>query len=379
MFGDWDVRQGLAAQGLDLAGHYIGEAAANSRGINGEGVDYAQQLDAEAAIDLGRLASWAGTIGRITLSQREGGNTAVHTGSQLLYQEIYGQGQNFRLDEFTVEHVTADRELAWKLGFYPMGNDFSTMPYATNFTTPAICGHPLSLVYDSAWQDSPTGKWGAGLKLYPAEGLYLQGAAFVANPHGTGRTEGFKLDFDGATGAIFPLELGYAYGLPGGIGGTYKAGAYFDTSHAADVADPRREVHGRSGIYLEAAQQLFRIAGSERGLGLLLEYTRGDLDTARYTAYAEAALSYRGLVACRADDSLNLGWVEATINRRLREYQIQSGKPGQTNEQIAELNYTIQVTPSLVLRPGAQYDVRPGALEGRPSTWVADLHVQVAF
>jgi porin len=67
---------------------------------------------------------------------------------------------------------------------------------------------------------------------------------------------------------------------------------------------------------------------------------------------------------------LSLGWVRTDINPRFQFQEATSGLPIQTNEQLVEFNYTMQVNPSLTFRPGVQYDIRPGATSTHPNTWV---------
>ena len=53
--------------------------------------------------------------------------------------------------------------------------------------------------------------------------------------------------------------------------------------------------------------------------------------------------------------------------------------PIQTSEQLVELNYAFQLTPSLFFRPGVQYDIRPGATSTHPNTWVFAFHIQLTL
>ena len=58
---------------------------------------------------------------------------------------------------------------------------------------------------------------------------------------------------------IAPIEIAYQLGKnPEDYGGTYKIGAYYDTSAAPNLADPAVFDQGRQGLYLEAAQQIFK-------------------------------------------------------------------------------------------------------------------------
>jgi porin len=382
MFGDLPFRQRLHDQGIDLTAHYISETMSNTAGYKGTGTGYAQQVDFGTSFDLAKLGVWSGAVARFAMSDRAGRSTAAdHTGSYFAYQEIFGQGQNFRFDEISIEKTLPAQALAAKIGFYPLGNDFATLPYVCNFINVAFCGHPQSLPVNSGWSDAPAGRWGGRIKWLITDDVTLQAGVFDVNPLVTRRQDGFKLDLNGSTGAIVPIELGYQIGKnPSDYGGTYKIGAYYDSSAAADLANPHETDAGRYGLYIEAAQQVFKTGPDLRnGLAVFAIYTISDQNTAKFKDYAEAGAAYRGLIPGRDLDLVSLGYVRADINSRFQFQLASAGQPVQTSEQLVEFNYTIQVTPSLTFRPDVQYDIRPGALASRPDTWVFGFQVKVTL
>jgi porin len=271
MFGELPFRKELAAKGIDMVAHYISETMSNTRGINGTGTAYAQQVDFGFGFDLDKLGVWSDAVARFAMTDRAGRSLAAdRTGAYFAYQEIFGQGQNLRFNEITVEKYFLQKDLGLKVGFYPMGNDFSTLPYVCNFTNVAFCGHPQSEPVNSGWSDAPAGRWGGRLRYHITDELQLQGGVYDVNPRYTRRQDGFKLNFAGNTGMIAPIELGYQLGKnPEEYGGTYKIGGYYDTSAAADLANPAVFDLGRQGLYLEAAQQIYKWGpGPRSGLAL---------------------------------------------------------------------------------------------------------------
>lgn len=383
LFGDLPVRQALAARGITFSAHYISETMSNTRGVKGTSTDYAQQVDFGFAFDLGKLGVLPDAIATFAMTDRAGRSLAAdRTGSYFAYQEIFGQGQNFRFNQITLEKFLLDKNLSLKAGFYPMGNDFATLPYVCNFTNVAFCGHPQSLPVDSGWSDAPAGRWGGRVKYRITDALDLQTGVFDVNPLMTLKQNGFKLDLHGSTGMIVPVEIGYQLGRnPADYGGTYKIGAYYDSSAAADLANPAEFDQGREGLYLEAAQQIYKWGpGLRNGLALFGILTVSDQNTAKFKRYYEAGASSRGVFPSRPLDILSLGWVRADINPRFQFHLAEAGLPIQTNEQLIELNYGVQVTPSLLFRPGVQYDIRPGATSAHhPNTWVFGFHIQLTL
>lgn len=77
--------------------------------------------------------------------------------------------------------------------------------------------------------------------------------------------------------------------------------------------------------------------------------------------------------------SLSIGWSKIDINPRFQFALAKAGQPIQTSEQIIELDYAFQLTPSLFFRPGIQYDIRPGGTSTHPNTWIFDFHIQLTL
>jgi len=126
-------RKELSEQGIDFIGHYISQTASNTAGIHGTGTAYAQQVDFGVGFDLGKLGIWPDAIARYAMTDRAGVNLTNRTGGYFPYQSIFGQGQNLRFNEISVEKFLDEKRLALKVGFYPMGNDFAVLPYLCNF------------------------------------------------------------------------------------------------------------------------------------------------------------------------------------------------------------------------------------------------------
>ncbi len=145
LFGDLPVRKELSEEGIDFIAHYISQTASNTRGIHGTGTAYAQQVDFGLSFDLDKLGIWRDAVARYAMTERAGNNLTNLTGGYFPYQSIFGQGQNVRFNEISVEKYLLAKELAVKAGFYPMGNDFGQLPYLCNFINDALCGHPITL------------------------------------------------------------------------------------------------------------------------------------------------------------------------------------------------------------------------------------------
>ena len=118
---------------------------------------------------------------------------------------------------------------------------------------------------------------------------------------------------------------------------------------------------------------------ARNGLAIFGIFTDSDQNTAKFKHYYEAGAASRGVLPNRPLDILSLGWVRTDINPRLQFQEATSGSQIQTNEQLVELSYTVQVNSSLIFKPDAQYDIRPGAISTRPNTWVFGFQIKLTL
>lgn len=381
LFQNWALREHLIERGIIFIAQFIGEPAESDRGYRGSGWAYAQDLGFGAVLNLGKLGWIDHGVMRIFFSDWTG--TAIqqeYTGAYIQDQAYWGQGETWRLDEVSYERYLTGT-LDFKGGFYSMGNDFGGLPYVCNFNNNGTCGHPLGLLYGSGWLDTPTGAWGARLKWHEASGWYAQAGTYDVTPDRKLHGEGFELGFKNTTGAILPLEVGYVHGTaPEDYPGTYKIGAYYDSSTVSEVGAPNHRIAGRSGTYIEGAQQIWKSGpGSLQGLAVFAVATLSDPQTALLRTSYEAGMSWRDPLPGRHDDIMSFAWVEATINPRARRLEESLGNPVQTNEQLFEVNYGCQALPSLLIRPALQYAVRPGGYATRPNTFVFSGQVRLTL
>jgi porin len=381
LFGDLAFRKELSEKGIDFIAHYISQTASNTAGIHGTGTAYADQVDFGLSFDLDKLGIWPDAVARYAMTERAGVNLSDRTGSYVPYQSIFGQGQNVRFNEITVEKFLDEKQVAVKVGFYPMGNDFAVLPYLCNFTNDELCGHPITLFGNSGWADGPAGRWTGRIKYHVTDELQIQAAAVDSNPLYTMRQDGFKLNFTGNTGVIAPAELKYQVGkVPEDYGGTYNLGGYYDSSARPDLANPKTFTDGLFGFYFEAAQQIIKWGPENtNGLAIFGVFTVSDQNTAKYKNAYDAGIASRGVFPDRELDILSIGWSGIYINPRFQFRLAETGQPIQTSEQIVELNYAFQLTPSLFFRPGIQYDIRPGGTSTHPNTWIFDFHIQLTL
>ena len=381
LFDSWAWRRALEDKGVSLLVDFIAEPAVNAVGYKGAGWTYAQEVDFGAVIDLKKLGWGDDGAVKILFSDRVGETVQRYTGAYIQDQPYWGQGQNFRLDEISYTRSFLNDRLSLKAGFYSMGDDFGGLSYVCNYNNNGNCGHPLGLLYDSGWVDSPTGNWGGRLKWTDPGGWYVVSGVYDVTPKRKSAGEGFDLGFAHTTGVIVPVEFGYVRGgAPADYPGIYKAGFYYDSSAVTDLEAPTRTVRGREGGYIQFAQQIWKTRpGQIQGISVFGVATFGDPQTGLFTTSYEAGATWRGLIPGRKDDYASVSWVQLNVNSAVGRLQALAGKPVQTDEQLFELNYGVQAAPWLLVRPALQYVTRPGAYSDRPDTFVFSMHLQATF
>lgn len=364
LLGDWNgTRRRLEDAGIDFQFGYTGEFASNPIGGIDSKVQYADQYTLGATFDLDRLFDLPDAKFQITLTQRTGRNLSedARLGTLQEVQEIYGRGQTIRLTDFWYEQTYFNGIFDWKIGRMPVNEDFASFP--CDFQNLTFCGSdPGNLVGDYIY-NWPISQWGSRFKLNIEEIGYLQLGVYDANPKYLGVDDQvLPVFFSHSTGALIPVEIGWTprFGknqLPG----SYKFGAWYDTSSAADVLEdvngnpfeltglPARRHQGRYGAYLSIQQQV------TENLGLFLNAVAADKRTSVTDRQVAVGLTYKGLFDARPEDDLGFAMGTTHINDRL----LNATNRG-NSEYAFELYYTFRPRPGLLFRPNLQYVHRPG-------------------
>ncbi|WP_313642726.1 carbohydrate porin [Stenotrophomonas sp.] len=238
--------------------------------------------------------------------------------------------------------------------------------------------------------------WGARIKVWPTERLYVSTGVYHNNPDGGERSKAWDFSLD-HKGNFIPLELGWVTGEKDGLDGLYAVGAYHNTAQTPDVrtdvygssagltGDPFLLHNGRAEGYVMAHQRLTReIPGSERGLTVGGIAGIGDHATARFRKFFIVGFVYQG-IGKRNGDFVSFIASGARTNPRLTRYQRDRNlfAPGstivQTSENILELDYGVRLAPWLLLRSNLQYIMHPGGNNDSPDVLVVGLSTSTSF
>ena len=401
--GTWGgARTKLEKSGVNLGVDYTAETAYNAAGGSKDLVDYTDQWAFTGDFDLDRLLALHDAEFKLAITKRNGQNLSddADLGTLQQVQEVFGRGQTWRLTQLWYDQKYFSKFVDWKIGRLTAGEDFASFDCA--FQNLTFCGsQPGNLVGDY-WFNWPVSQWATRLKFNFAGDISFQAGAYETNPHFLNTTDAMLPLFpSGATGVRVPVELGWSPHLgKDQLTGSYKIGAWYDSSTADDVFDdknhdpavvtglsPARR-HGRYGVYANFEQQVLRFDANDasRGLSFFLNGTFADKRTATLDNQVAVGLVTTGLFDARPDDEIGFAVGRTHVNENVAhgERLQNEDAPGspvdvQHSEYALELYYGLQATGWFMARPNIQFIADPGGTSHNKDVVVIGLKTDLKF
>jgi porin len=388
LLGDWGgARTRLQNQGIDSQFGYTGEFAYNATGGIKSEATYTDQYSAGMTLDLNRLIGIPDAQFQATITERTGRNLSddAQLGTLQQVQEVFGRGQTIRLTDFWYEQKYADGLIDWKVGRMPFSEDFAA--FSCDFQNLMFCGSaPGNIVGNYIW-DAPISQWATRVKLALNGFGYFQVGIYDVNPKYLGvQDQVLPVFFPGSTGALVPVELAW---LPkfgnDALSGSYKFGAWYDTSTADDVVDdingnpftltglPPLQRRGRYGGYINFQQQM------TSSLSLFLNVVMADRRTATIDRQIAGGLIYTGPLSWRPNDDVALAVGTTHVNSRMANVETLQNTEGLGSEYTFEVDYTFRPDNGLLFRPNIQYVHHPGGTSQNHDVLVFGLKTSANF
>lgn len=155
-------------------------------------------------------------------------------------------------------------------------------------------------------------------------------------------------------------EAAYGYKL-GALPGTVKGGGWV---HFGDFEGVRNGniIDGNYGFYGIVDQLIYRLPGDEdKGVGFFGRLIGSPSDRNTVDFYAEAGLTFSGLVSARPDDILGIAFAYTNISSDASGADIDAGLDViRDYEALVEISYTAQLATGWTLQPDFQYIWNPG-------------------
>lgn len=400
LFGDWGgLRTRLLDDGINFSVGYVSETASNVQGGSKTGVRYTDQYTFGSTFDLQKLLGLNNASFQITITDRNGRNLSSdeHLDSLQQVQEVFGRGQTWRITQFWYDQTYFNNALDVKLGRLTVGEDSAT--FSCQFMNLTFCGAPPGNLVGSYWFNWPVSQWGGRVKVNAPAFGYFQIAAYEVNPSYLSRTYAFNLgDPPGATGALIPAEIAWlpTFG-PAKLPGSYKLGAWYNTSRTADPVDNAQgqllaiaggqplEHNGAYGTYLLLQQKLMNGPTPNQGLSAFLNVTTADRRTATIDNQIASGIFYDAPFALRPADQLGIAIGRSHVNGRVAaaeeaENAAALGPVGvQYSEYVGEIYYHFHVIDGLALQPNIQYVHQPGGIAKNTDDIILGLKVSISL
>jgi porin len=401
LFLDWDaLRTELRDDGIDLRVGYTSETTTNVQGGDRELWRYADQWTFAATLDLQRLLGIDQAQFRIAITDRNGRNLSAdaHLDDLQQVQEVYGNNETWYWTQIWYDQKYLDGKLDWKIGRLTEGEDFAA--FSCEFLNFTFCGAAPGNIVGGSWYNWPVSQWATRVKVNVAGFGYFQGGAFEVNPNYL--LTRYALDPGnppGATGVLAPFEVGWLPTFGRGLEGTYKVGAWYNSSRTPDVVENTNGQplaldggvplmrHGEYGAYFNFLQRLTGplTGDSTRGVRVFLNGVYADRRTATLDSQIAAGALYSGPFARRPDDEVGVAIGRTHVNSRVADVETLQNALGrgpvgvQNSEYVGELFYKVRATGWLTLRPDVQYVHDPGGIAKNTDDLIVGLRVSINF
>jgi porin len=396
LFGDWaGWRTRLDDAGVKLSVGYTSESASNLQGGPKIGVRYTDQWAFGSTFDLDKLLGLNHALLQFTVTDRNGRNLSsdLHLDSLQQVQEIFGRGQTWRITQLWYDQTYFDNALDVKLGRLTVGEEFAS--FSCEFMNLTFCGAPPGNLVGSYWYNWPVSQWAGRVTAYAPDFGYFKLGAFEVNPNWLTRRYAFYFgDPPGATGALLPAEIAWLPSFGAGLKGSYKIGAWYNTSQTADVVNNTQgqllavagglplDHNGAYGAYLNFLQKLTG-GSADQGLSGFLNVTVADRQTATLDNQIALGIFYDAPFAARPADQLGLAFGRTHVNGRVAAAEQAQNAAGlgpvgvQDSEYVAELYYHVHVMGGLSLQPNLQYVHQPGGIAKNADDLILGLKVAI--
>jgi porin len=404
VFGDWGgLRTDLSDHGVDLEVSYINEFAANVAGGATNEAAYADQIYFGGWIDLGKLMDVRGSRIVFSFTDRNGESLSVKADLHTLLevQEIYGLGNFSRLNQLYLEQWLFKDHLRLKFG--RLTGTFDFMPFSCYFQNITFCATLPSHNVAANWIPFPGSTWAGVARWDIRSDWYAQAGVYEVNP------DFYQPKYRFAFGAPFGglgerevLEVGWLPKSAGGDGG-YRLGVWYDNVGGDDLylntdgmplatqgGMPLRR-HNQKGFYAMAQHRVWSPEGStKRGISLFMNFVQADGRIAEIQQIAEVGFLWTGPTAWRPQDDFSGAVGRTHVNSLIADDAIlynsellppygPGAKPVPYNEYTAEIHYSVNVTPAVLIRPNVQLIRAPGGVAERPTVLVLGAHLTIQF
>jgi porin len=375
LLGDWGgERSALAEKGITFDFFYITDMQANPSGGIQQSYAGWERFRGSVHIDFDKMIQWQGLSFHATGLWQSGPNLGAKIGTLANPSDLVSQ-HTTRLDSFWVQQLLLHNKVRIRAGQLAGLDFYGNQEYGGNWLIEPL-GYAFGNLFTSIYESfNPAGTPGAEILVAPTSHFYVKSAVMSGNRHP------YQQDPTGTNFAIrdsanFLFEAGYLTGKT--YPGEYKFGGIYNGGKFANPAGT--ESSGNYLIYGMASQALYRPdAGSNRGLDATVGFDYSPGDVSRENVQITAGVRINAPFERRSKDRIGIGFVYSKISDPYRNFEASLGGPLLGSEKAIELNYSLQVTPYLLVQPAFQYYANVGGNPALSNAPVFGFRTKVTF
>jgi len=325
---------------------------------------------------------------------------AVHDFNTISNIDAY---DSVRLYEAWFQEEIGEGKFSIRLGQLSTEADFFASDSGALFINSAFGAIPLASRNLNA-PIYPVAAPGIRLRTAPNKSFYVQTAIFsgdVGEP-GTTNKHNINFSFPGEHGTLVFAEMGWKFNAkekipavpvtpdeppdpdvpppppkPPKLSGTYKLGAYYDSTNFKDSGggSPHR---GDYSIYGVADQEVWHPSGNgERAMSVFARIGAAPNDRNTVVFYADSGFNYKGILASREKDTLGLGFNYTQLSSELVD-NVGRRLPAHY-EAVLEMTYQATFGDHMSVQPDFQCIFNPGAMKSTPTALIAGIRLNVKY
>ena len=371
--GFWGVNDALEPSGIDFAFGLTSIYQRNTKGglsAHSRKGEFSGSYDLEMTMDMMRLLGIEGSI----FIHGEGGWTDSEGIDGQSVGSFFGVNAdaigNRSLDIVELFYeVSLTERLSLTVGKIDFSGFFDASAYANDETAQFLNG----ALVNNPTVPFPDYSLGVILSYDLADNWYLMGG--VADAQADGRETGFNTAFHDEDYFVYLVETGVTSQLDspnGPLEGTYRVGFWYDPQPKPDWG--MKQYRDDNGFYISCDQMLAKENNDPedtQGLGAFARYGYAPSKTNDLTNFYSVGVQYQGLLDGRDDDVLGLGYAHGCFSDRATYTE--------DYESVAELYYSVQITPWMNLSPSVQYVANPGGSKDVSDAVVCGVRAQITF
>jgi porin len=384
-----NARKALAEKGIDIGGFYAAETLSNPTGGFKQGTTYDGILELHLNSDFEKLGWWKGACLHANAYQIHGRSiTADYVHSLMTVSNLEATPAT-RLYEFWLQQNLFNDRLSVRVGQLAADGDFVVSEGGAYFLDGAW-GWPTLLAADlpSGGPAYPLATPGVRVLLSPTANSDIKVAVYNGDPVGPNCKGDPQvcnpsgLDFRLDDPPLLFLEASHRHNQKSGLAGKITLGGWnhfgnFEHQRVdagnmpiAVTGNTGRPLDDNWGFYAVIDQLVWRVPATEdiKGVGLFTRLIGAPSDRNLVDFYAEAGITFTGMIPHRENDSLAVGFAYAGISDEVHGFDLDSGLPiGRNYESLIEICYTAEIRRGWSLQPDFQYIVNPGGSVPKPN------------